>query len=162
MTKKQNEFTFKTILQTINSEKNFDVEIKIHPTTQNLKYYQKLTHDVNESIPLVKNGHILDHILEADILITYIGNSSVHVNALISKKPIIVCNFFNKEPGTYVNQNLIKECTNPQELKKIIFENKMFQNKNIDEFITKHFYKNDGKSSKRLCDVIIKMILHDG
>ncbi len=161
MTKEQNEFTFKTILQTINSEKNFDVKIKIHPTTQNLEYYQKLIQDINESTLLIQNGHILDYILESDILITYIGNSSVHVNALISKKPIIACNFFNKESGTYANQNLVKECTNPKELKKIIFENKISQNENIDEFITKYFYKNDGKASERLCDVIIKMITHD-
>jgi len=161
MTKEQNETIFKTILQSMNSEKKFEIKIKIHPTTQNLKYYQKLTQEINESIPLIQKGHILDHILKSDILVTYTGNSSVHVNALIAKKPIIACNLFNKESGTFVKQNLVKECTNSNKLNKMIFENKIHQNENIDEFITKYFYKNDGKASERLCDVIIKMVSYD-
>jgi len=158
ITKEQNEFSFKTILEKINSQQKFELITKIHPTTRSMENYSSLAIEVDGSIQLIDKGHILDYILKSDVLVTYPGNSTMIVNALIAKIPIIVCNFFNIEPGTYVKEHLVKQCTNPDELEKMIFEYKNYQNKNIDKFMIKHFFKNDGKSADRLCDVIIKMI----
>ena len=53
ITKKQNEFAFKTILQKLSSQKNVDCIVKIHPTTQNFDYYNTMTQEIDKTIQVV-------------------------------------------------------------------------------------------------------------
>jgi len=158
MSKRENEETIKKTITEILKDKEINVSVKLHPSTQILENYQKI---INESVPIFQQGDILDHLAKNDILITYPGNSSILVFSSLMKKPMILCNYFNRKPGVYVENKLAIECTDPKKLVDIIHEvseKNPIPNERIEEFVNQFFYKTDGKASERLCNAIIGLI----
>ena len=158
MSKQENEETIKKTIIEILKNREINVSVKLHPSTQILENYQKI---INESVPIFHQGDILDHLAKNDILITYPGNSSILVFSLMMKKPMILCNYFNRKPGVYVENKLAIECIDPKKLVDIIHKvskKNPIPNERIEEFVKEFFYKPDGKASERLCDAIIGLI----
>ena len=149
----------KKTLTEILKDKEINVSVKLHPSSQILENYQKI---INESVPIFQQGDILDHLAKNDILITYSGKySSVHVFSSLMKKPMILCNYFNRKPGVYVENKLAIECIDPKKLVDIIHKvskKNPIPNERIEEFVKEFFYKPDGKASERLCNAILELI----
>ena len=81
--------------------------VKIHPSSEVLSDYQNLIHEIDQDIIIHKNGDVMEFINNSDIIITYSGSSSL-VYALVSQKPIIVCNFFNLENDLFISSHCME------------------------------------------------------
>ena len=104
---------------------------------------------------------MLDYIEQSDIVISFSAGSSVLPYVIISKKPLILCNFLKEDTNEYLERGLAIECNNPEKLDEMIFNyTKMnpIKKDNIEKFIENIFYKGDGQAGYRIAEVIIKLL----
>ena len=78
---------------------------------------------------------------------------------MISKKPIIICNFFGSKTDKFVENGIALECTNASELLKMIYQSTSSElyEKNREKFIQKFMYKEDGLAAQRIANEILKI-----
>ena len=133
--------------------------VKIHPSTARLSEYESLIHSIDKSIKIHQKGDIRDFLDDADV---YISSeiSTGEFFAVIARKPIIICNFFNnKNSNLLVENNVAKLCKHPENLLSIIKETYPNPKSEItrQKFIQKYLYKEDGRSSERISNSLIKL-----
>jgi len=161
VTKSKNETSFKEIVNTINKNDEVVFKIKIHPSSQQLEYYEQMIRDVDKNIQVFRDGDILQYVEEADIVISYSGFSSSHIFSLLFNKPLILCNFFEFDKGPLLNEGIAIECNDVAKINhqiSLTLKNNTISTEKISKYINEFFYKTDGKSSERLSDLIIKTI----
>jgi hypothetical protein len=160
-TKKQRDTIIKEIVQIIsNSDTNFSLTIKIHPSSENFLDYKSLLNEINSDVSLFQNGDILDFLSEADVVIGFLTHSALEY-ALIFKKPIIICNFYNLIDDVFLEKELALECKNPLNLVSLItnsITSNLATEKKVSDYTKEYLYKSDGLASERLCTVIEKLI----
>jgi UDP-N-acetylglucosamine 2-epimerase len=160
-TKNQRNDLVRNVITELTKHKNkFAIKVKIHPSSELISDYESLIHPIDESIEIIQKGDILENIMNSDIIITYSGASSL-VYALMGKKPIIVCNFYNLKNDIFVDRKVVTECKSECEVISKIFElnkNKSINEQSINQFIEDYFYKLDGKASERISNEIMKII----
>ena len=160
-TRQQRDDSIKQIIRelTENNDK-ISLKVKIHPSSANLSEYQSLVHAIDKNIEIHQQGDILDLLYDADIVITF-GFTFVNTYALISKKPIIVCNFFDGNKDDFVQKEIALECNSSVYLAKTIHQalskNPEYEQK-CDEYIKNFFYKPDGLAAERISTSIVKLI----
>jgi hypothetical protein len=160
ITKIKNEENFKKIVNTLNKNKEIILKIKIHPSSQQLQYYEKMIKDINENIEVFREGDILKHVENSDVVISYSGFSSSHIFTLLFNKPLILCNFFEFDKGPLLKEEIAIECKDITKINKQILstlKKNPISTEKVSKYINEFFYKTDGKSSERLSDVIIKL-----
>jgi len=161
ITELKNKESFKQIVQVLNSNKNIRLRIKIHPSSQQLSYYEQIIKSINEDIEVFQEGDVLGHIENADLIISYSGFSSSHIFTLLFNKPLILCNFFEFNKGPLLEKNIAIECNDITKINELIsstLEKNIISSERISKYIDEFFYKTDGRSSERLADVIINLI----
>jgi len=163
-TQKQKKILVQGIVKEISKYKDtMSLTVKIHPTSEVLLDYQKLIHEINEDIIIHKDGDIMEFINNSDLIIAYSSSSSL-VYALVSKKPIIVCNFYNLENDLFLEKKLVLECKNISNIipsiKKALVLNPASK-ENVDDFISEFFYKLDGLASERIGNKILELLNKD-
>ena len=160
-TKQQRNDAVKSIVQNIIKNQTMDLIIKIHPVTESIVEYESILQNMNAKISVFQEGDILDYLEKCDIVITYDSETTASIFALISRKPIIVCNFYNTENDRFVNRGLALECKNAPDISKIInnanVSNPATEEK-INEFVKEFLYKADGQASERVSEAIIDLI----
>jgi hypothetical protein len=134
--------------------------VKIHPSTANFSEYQSLIHSINKSIPIYQKEDIIDILPDSDVVITF-GYTFAGMYALVCKKPIIVCNFFDSVSDESVSQGVAFECKESSSLipliEKLSYPVPVYE-KNRDKYINEFFYKDDGKASERICNEILQLL----
>lgn len=144
-----------TILQ---NKEEWNLIIKIHPASTDLKKYKKLIDKIDIKIPIYQNEDIVDLIIKSDIVIVF-PETSVIPQALIAQKLIIVYNFLDRK-DMFVTKGCALECKNNEMLFNMIKskdKNSISKEKIVEE-IEKLYYKVDGLASQRVAENIIKRI----
>jgi len=160
-TRQQRDDTIKQITKAILEHKNeISLKIKIHPSSAILSEYKSLVHSIDETIEICQNGDILDLLYDTDVVITF-GYTFVSTYSIISKKPLIICNFFDSLKDDLVQKQIALECTQPSSLIEIIHQSiskRMEYEQKCDDYIKHYFYKSDGLAAERISDSILKLV----
>ena len=159
--KEQRDFTIKEIVKQI-YQKNDEISltVKIHPSTSILSEYVSIINSIDSSIPVYQKGDIQEYLDNTDLIITF-QSSTAEIFAIIARKPIIICNFFQSQRDTLVEKGLAIECTDPLNLVKLIeqIHHGSEYYKKRDDFIKEFLYKADGRASERICDELLKLVI---
>jgi hypothetical protein len=150
------------VLRKINSSKDYEIVIKIHPTYSKISEYQDFLKNEFSSILIFKDENVTDLLNEYDMMITY-GESSITLHGILCKKPVLIVNFKQKYlagASLYYNSNVCSLCTNENSL--IEFIEKTMKIKITDEIFSKYttdvIGQFDGKSSLRSANEILLMV----
>lgn len=159
-TREQRDSLVRGIVSEISKHSNeMSLVVKIHPSSEILSEYQSLINPIDFTIPIYNKGDVLDFIEESDVIISYSTSASV-MQALMLKKSIIICNFFNLESDVMLERGLAYDCKELSSLipsiRQAISSNPT--NKKVEEFISDFFYKSDGLSSERMSDAIFNLL----
>lgn len=160
-TREQRDLIVSQIISEISKYKNeMSLVVKIHPSSEVLADYQKLITPIDSTIPIYQKGDVLEFLNKADVVIGFQANSALEYS-LISKKPIIICNFYDLKGDLFLERRLALECKDVASLipaiKKIIIENPA-TSKKLEQYIQDNLYKADGKSSERLCNAVLNLL----
>ena len=156
----QRDFTIQEIVKQIHKQNDeLSITVKIHPSTSILSEYTSIIHQIDSSISVYQKGDIQEYLENSDLIITF-ESSTAEVYAIIDRKPIIICNFFNADQDILVKNGLAVECLEPSRLFESI--EKAYHNLDYDEkrnnFIKEFLYNPDGCASERICDEILKLL----
>ena len=78
----------------------------------------------------------------------------------LRRKPIVICNFFNRINERLIDAGLALECKNSFSLIETInhaIELDPSYEKKRNDFIKKYFYKGDGLASERICESLLNL-----
>ena len=155
--KKQKFELIKAIDDAIENLKGTKLIIKPHPR-ENLIFYEEIVSNLHSTIvaPIYSNTHELINI--SDLAITV--DSSTGLEAIITGTPLITVNLFNNLDNNYY-KDLGITCVQRKDdifpaIKNYIV-NKNFKINNYDDIIMFHAYKQDGKASERISNIIKKL-----
>ena len=162
-TRQQRDDTIKQIIKTILEHNNeLSLKIKIHPSSANFLEYKTLVHDIDESIEINQQGNILDLLYDSDVVITF-GYTFVDTYSIISKKPLIICNFFDSPKDDFVKEQIAIECTSTSSLLENIYQSISKKNEyeeKCNDYMKNYFYKPDGLAAERISNSVIELIKH--
>ena len=159
--KEQRDFAIKEIAKQIYQKNDeMSLTVKIHPSTSILSEYISIINPIDSSIPVYQKGDIREYLENIDLVITF-QSSTAEVFAIIARKPIIICNFFQSQRDTLVEKGVAIECTDSSNLVKLIEQipHNSEYDKKRDDFIKEFLYKADGRASERICDEILKLLI---
>jgi hypothetical protein len=158
---KRNKIILDIVNNILNHKDQFELKIKIHPSTENIIEYEALLKKWHHDIPVFQKGDILDYIENADIIISFSIATSANTYALIVEKPIVIYDFYNIESGEFYTRKLVEKCTNSSEIIpsifKVLLENPS-KSERAKKFVNEFFYKTDGNASKRLVKSITEFL----
>jgi len=148
------------VSEIIKHKDKMSLTVKIHPSSELLSDYQKLICPIDDSISIYQKGDLVEFIQNSDVIITYSGSSSL-VYAIVGKKPIITCNFYNMENDLFQEKGLVYQCKNKStiisSIEEVLKSNPATKEK-IDDFIDEYFYRLDGCASERIGDSILNLV----
>lgn len=155
----ENNLILKVINEIIN-DPQFEIALKIHPSSSSYNEYQTLLKSLNHSIPLFQKENTMSLLQNFDILLTY-GSSNVILDGILSKTPVILLNINQKiKLSRLSNSEIIKECHSLTDLRSQL--SLSFKN-TITEELFENYIKSqigifDGKNSERIANHIEKII----
>lgn len=160
-TREQREFIIKSIVKEHTKiSKEYRLIVKIHPSSEKISDYKEIISNLSQGIEIVQKGDILEFIEDADIVITY-STSTAPKQAILYKKPVIICNFFDIKNDPLLERELAYNCKKVEELvpaiQKLQKQNIVTDEK-LKEFVNEFFYKSDGKSTERVCKMILELV----
>lgn len=144
----------------IEHKEKFSLVVKLHPSIPYFKYFKNLIHSIDDSIPVFQKGSIESYINDSDIMITNGMLTSATIPALILKKPVIFCNFYNLYSYDEY-KNVILECNSSSKLDEIILNSYNTNEKNhqnIENFLKQYYFKTDGLSSQRVVKALVLLL----
>lgn len=160
-TKEQRDSLIKKVVTELSKQvNNYDITIKIHPSSEQLSEYESIVHKIDKSIKIIQQGEILEYIVNSDVIITYSGSSSL-VYALMCNKPIIICDFYDLRNDIFIDGKVSISCKNEKEVIKIIErvgKEQFIKKENLEKFTKEYFHKLDGKASERVGNQLLKII----
>ena len=162
-TRKQRDTVTKEIVTKIHEHKDeVSLIVKIHPSSEVLSDYQSIINPIDPSIPIYQKGSILEFLDDVDVVLSFAsGNASAMIYALIARKTIIICNFYNLKDDLFLERGLALECKEPAEIissiRKVISSNPA-SNEKVEEFVREFLYKSDGHASERISDAIMTLV----
>ncbi len=159
-TKKQREYAVKETIKELSKNKNkISVIVKIHPSSSVLSDYESLVNSIDSSIHIYQNGDILEFLNDADVVISF-QSSTAEVYALLSKKPIVICNFYDLKDDVFLERGLAVDCKESSSLftsiNLALVDNPATEQKR-ENFIQEFMFKWDGCSAERICDKLIEL-----
>ena len=159
-TKEEREYIVKGIMNEFTKiSDKYNLIVKIHPSSENMLDYESIIKPINPKIEIIQNGDVFEYIKNADIVITY-STSTAPKHAILFKKPVIICNFFELKNDPLLLNHLAYDCKKLKELIPIIKKSQnleLLTEEKINNFTNEYFYKLDGKSAERMCNEILKI-----
>ncbi len=149
-----------TITKLHENMNEISIVVKIHPSSSVLSEYQSIIHSIAPSIPIYQKGDILEFLINADVMVSFEA-STAEVFALLSRKPIVICNFFNLKEDVFLERNMAVECKDPSYLFKSIqqaLSSNPASEQKIENFIREFMFKWDGHAKERICDKIMMLV----
>ena len=155
---------FQISCKTLSIFPDLNFVIKLHPNENmnEVKSLVKKYHSFPEKVRIVKGVDLYEVLNASDIVIT--GNSTVGIEAMMFKKPLITIEGF-KFSMHYAESEAslgVISVSQMEDAISLILNDKMFKKKLIDngqKFIKSRVYKTDGKVSERIiqkCGELIK------
>ncbi|MBI1829462.1 MAG: CDP-glycerol glycerophosphotransferase family protein [Thaumarchaeota archaeon] len=159
-TREQRDTTIKEIITKISEHKDeFELTIKIHPSTAILEEYRSIVYSVDPSIPIFQKGDILEFLNINDVEISF-ASSSAEIFALLARKPIIICDFYDLKEDLLLDRSLAYRCKNMSSLidaiDEVISSNPASDQKRAN-FIQEFLFKWDGQAAERISEEIINL-----
>jgi len=147
------------ILNMINNIKNyndFDIALKIHPSTSNYDEYKTLLEKTNHKVILYQKENTLDLLNKYDLMLTY-GSSDVILEAVLLRKPVVLFKYSLEDKfNRFSDKNIIHECNSLSKL-PFIMRNSIshtITQQQFSSYIERHIGKFDGKNSERIAHEI--------
>jgi UDP-N-acetylglucosamine 2-epimerase len=138
---------------------NLRLVVKVHPAGSLRTYRKLIRRNKWDDVIVIKNVPSYDLINASEMVITVYSTRAVE--AIILDKPVIVFNMFDRASTIpFVSTGAAIGVRRREELGRVIKDvmrnKKLYQNlsKNRGEFINKYLYLADGRSSKRVIDLI--------
>ena len=159
LTKVEEDELILKIIKEVKSHPQFDISLKIHPSSSSYHEYELLLKSLNQSITLFQKENIMSLLKEFDVMLTY-GSSNVILNGILSKTPVILFNFNDKNKPSRLNDSkIIKECNDVTELYSQLSSIKNPISKELlENYIKLQIGIFDGKNSQRIAKHIEKLI----
>jgi hypothetical protein len=148
------------IINKILKNPNFEISLKIHPSSSSYVEYESLLKSSSKHIKLYQKENIMSLLQNFDIMLTY-GSSNVILNGILSNKPVILFNYKKKNKLSRLsNSEIIKECNGISELNSTLLSSK--KNDILDDTFNNYIKSQigifDGKNSKRIASHIEKLL----
>ena len=159
-TEKQQNSLISQIVKKITAKKtDYNLSIKFHPSSTIFSKYKKLVESIDSEIPIFQKGTIEDYLSNVDVIISS-QSSSAEFFALLFKKRIVICDFFDSTDDVLVKDGVAVMCKHPDDLYESINQSLKFTTyeKNRQNFIEKYLYKLDGNASKRITEHLSKTL----
>ena len=119
-TKEEREYIIKGIINEFTKiSDKYNLIVKIHPSSENILDYESIIKPINPEIKIIQKGDIFEYIKNADVVITY-STSTAPKHAILFKKPVIICNFFELKNDPLLLNHLAYDCKKLKELIPII------------------------------------------
>lgn len=159
LTKAEEDDLILKIIKEVRNYPQFDISLKIHPSSSSYDEYESLLKSLNQPITLFQKENIMSLLKEFDVMLTY-GSSNVILNGILSKTPVILFNFDQKNKLSRLNDSeIIKECNDIAELHSQLSLIKNPVSKEIlENYIKSQIGIFDGKNSQRIAKHIEKLI----
>jgi len=159
LTKAEEDNLILKIIKEVRNYPQFDISLKIHPSSSSYDEYESLLKSLNQPITLFQKENIMSLLKEFDVMLTY-GSSNVILNGILSKTPVILFNFDQKNKLSRLNDSeIIKECNDIAELHSQLSLIKNPVSKEIlENYIKSQIGIFDGKNSQRIAKHIEKLI----
>ena len=120
------------IINTINKilkYDDFEILLKIHPSTASREYYEKeILPRLSSNVVLYQHENLLNLITQNDVMLTYGGTGAIHYGALM-RKPIVNLDFKTNVTGNnvFLDDKIIIQC---KSLANLISDIQQCKNKN--------------------------------
>lgn len=160
MTKKDEDDLIVKLIKKIQTIDNFQISLKIHPSTSSFQEYDELFKIHNLKINLFQKEDIFDLLQKSDVMLTY-GSSNVILDAILLHKPVILLkNQSIPELSRLDDQSIISECNEIDKLENLIKTSlsKSISKEIFESYITKQIGNFDGKNSEKIAEQIIQLI----
>ena len=156
--KEESEIILKTI-DKITQNKNFEIALKIHPSTSSKADYEEILG--GREIEIFQKEDIMDILPQFNVMITY-GASLVIPYALILKKPVVFLDVFSavNDSDLFYDELIAVRCNQISEIEQKIDQSirKEINEIHYREYIKKHLGLFDGKSSERSGQSILNFL----
>ena len=149
---------YRILFSTVNKMKEFILFVKLHPSDKYLKLPEEILREEKaDNVSILEKNFPLKPLLKQSDLIISLG-STVTLEAMFFKKPILIANFFNKESIVpFVENNMCVGINNKNKLKQYIINSI----KNSDELVKKYekrfkdYVLIDGNAHKKMSNIIL-------
>lgn len=161
-TDKQRDHFLSKLISNIKSESNFVVDFKIHPSSENINFYENLIKDQMMDSKIYQKEDLWDMAKNYDIFLTY-GYSQVHFELAYSgRKTILLNSCINLPLMTLVKEAIdigtFKQSDNDESLVPFIhnFHNeKVSSNKDFEKIISKYIPLSKNNSAEIISNIIL-------
>jgi len=94
-----------------------------------------------------------------DVVISFTSISSAMMHVVITRKPVVIFNFYSNEKDLLTRKKLAIECDSPNSLYDSIIEAISFKPppERFENFFREFLFKSDGKAAKRICAEILNL-----
>lgn len=160
-TSDQRNMTFTQIVKEISKQRKFNLTIKIHPSSSIIDDYYSILKKIDSKVPIFQQGSIIEYLEDMDVIITSPFSSSAETYALLAKKRIVICNFFDQDyEDPMVENGVAISCRTPSMLCDSIEKALDLQlyEQNREKFIENFLFKWDGNSSKRITEKLLDIL----
>jgi len=159
-TRKQRDEIVKAIVtEILKNEHKISLSIKIHPSSEKLAEYVSLVESIGQSIPIYQKGDILEFLDNADVVLAFSYESAL-THALLAKKPIIICNFYNIK-DLFLQRGLALECKKTSLLMPLIHKVLSFNPatpSKVNEYVRDFHFSADGQAAERVSNGILNLL----
>lgn len=159
----ENILFLRSILQALKELPEVQVVIKPHPGEKSKWYEQIVKEEKVKAEILPKNSDTFEALYACDLLITCF--STVATEAMILNKPVITVNLTGAtDPMPYAESGVAigvyKEEDISHAIRDALYNEELRQRLaiNMKKFVYEHAYKQDGKATERVADLIHEMI----
>ena len=163
---KQRDIFFNNLFDKLTKNKNIYFDFKIHPTSENKDYYEKLISNFNSTSKIFQSEDLWDIIGQYDIALTY-GMSTSHTEISYSGMRMIkiydigvdLPDFPLVEEG--IISGHIKRCDDISDILNIVSSFIKIEPKLSSSFMKSRdqlFNKRHGNAGKRIADILLQML----
>lgn len=156
MSKKEEEHLILDVINEISKYDDFELSLKIHPSTSSYSEYREIVNKSKFQIPLYQKEDTIELLKSYDIMLNY-GSSNVILDGILSKKSVImITTGITKEMDRLYDPNVMSRCNDIKKLRQIILNsrNLVISKKYLDNYIFEQIGKFDGQSSNRIAKKI--------
>ena len=148
------EDSFNILCKALCNLENYNLIVKMHPGDNNYQFYDETIKKFNlKNYEVTKDKDLYDCLLWCNVIISV--HSTVVLEGAILGKPSI-CILLSKynDEGNFVKDGLSLGAGNHDELLNILSNMDILKERRYEEFVSKNFYKLDGKVAIRIANVV--------
>jgi len=155
--KSETSLIINAIKQVLTNKNEFQIDVKIHPTSSSFDEYCEILKDFKTSVKLYQKEDLADLLQNYDLMVTYGGSSAVIYGVLLKKPTIYLLN--SELSFEYTSDRTIFYESNIDDLLENIriAKKQGIDNESVKKFIEKELFKFDGKCTERVLDAILNL-----